>query len=135
MPRFISFAALTAASFAVAAPAVAQDAPGPKARRDVPGFECRLVRQTDDTRAGNLPASRSLPSPDAPLVEGGRLGSVAFVGTGGGHNGYAQLLLPDARTAWIERDWLTPWRKGVCRVVVLDNGRIGFQVRDATAAR
>ncbi len=124
-----AFAAFAAASFA--GTAAAQNATGPKALRDVPGFECRLVRQTEGTRAGNLPAARTLPAADAPFVEGGRLGSVAFVGAGGDHNGFVQLLLPDARTAWIERDWLAAWKRGVCRVVVLDNGRVGFQVRDA----
>lgn len=119
------------AASALAGPAAAQGVGGPKALRDVPGFECRLVRQTDDTRAGNLPAARALPSADAAPLDGGRIGSVAFVRAGGDHGGYAQLLLPDARTAWIERDWLTAWKRGVCSVVVLDNGRIGYAVRAA----
>lgn len=112
-------------------PAGAQSPQGPKALREVPGFQCRLVRQTDDTRAGNLPAVRALPSAAAPAVEGGRIGSVAFVQPGGDMDGFAQLLLPDGRTAWLEAAWLEPWRRGVCRVVVLDDGRIGYRVQAA----
>ena len=128
---FPAAAIAAAVSFALVGPVAAQNAAGPKPTRDVPGFECRLVRQTDDTRAGNLPAARDLPSATAAPLDGGRLGSVAFVRAGGDHGGFAQLLLPDARTAWIERDWLTAWKRGACRVVVLDNGRIGYAVRAA----
>lgn len=123
-PRARVCATLAALS-CIPAPTVAQ---GVKAVREIAGAECRKARETAATLAGDLPAAHASPAAMAPVV--GRVGSTVFAVPAKRANGFIGVVLPDGQEGWLNEAWVAPWPSDtVCSVVLLNNGRIGWQAR------
>ena len=121
-----------ALAFAVAAVPLTAQAQGVKPVRPLPGAECRSVRETAETRAGNLPVALVEPRRGAPAA--GEVGATVLAVPNQRSGGFVGVVLPDGRPAWLDERWTAPWRVAsnpdlTCQPVLLSNGRVGFTAR------
>ena len=128
MPNRIALAVIL---LAAAAPLAVQ-AQGVKPVRALTGAECRSVRETAETRAGNLPSALVEPRRGAPVA--GDVGATVFIMPNQRSGGFVGVVLPDGRAAWLDERWTAPWRVAsnpdlTCQPVLLSNGRVGFTAR------
>lgn len=70
---------------------------------------CMSLRETDETRAGNLPSMRAEPRAGAPVV--GLIGGVVFVAQPRqDRDGYTLVVRHDWVEGWVQSAWLQPFR-------------------------
>lgn len=105
-------AALIASGIALAMPMAFAVVPV-ATRADVPrradAVACMALRETDETRAGNLPSMRAEPRADAPAV--GVIGAVVFVPKPRrDRDGWTLVVRRDWIEGWVQSAWLQPYR-------------------------
>lgn len=102
------------------------------APRTAESVACMAMRETDETRAGNLPSMRAEPRADAPAV--GVIGGVVFVRQPRqDRDGYTLVVRRDWVEGWVVSSWLKPWGAAAlpgakCAPMLAPDGMLAWKV-------